>query len=416
MNTALAITGDCSSTDDLELEPEPAFRDTATDLCDLFICVSDSKVYLIHQTAREFLLACNLKEKPVPNAKERWMYSMYLRISHFELAKKCLLYLHLSGLEGEPGGLLSYGDLEEIEPGGIVSEADSEEVEPREIVSDGDSEEIELRESMSDGDSEEIELRESMSDADSGEIGRGLMHSPISDEAFQLYALQAYSATYWHFHVLQSDSVAVDPLMSLMLSITTRGSLAFENWTLDWIEETYMEGTTDFFHLANRDLARMDQLSLAVTFKLIPVVTFLLKRGPPPIEENSVVDRAATCAIRSCPDISHMFFHKGLDLEAQAHGNSFLHEAAAHRRVEVARLLIEAGAAVNREDRDLREPLYFAAQSGSPAMLSLLIEKGDRINNMDKRGETVVYPAIRRDDLEMITYLLEHGAEYEVQK
>ena len=429
MNTALAITEECSSADDLDLEPEPTFRDAVRDLCGLFISVSDSKIYLIHQTAREFLLARNLKEKPIPNSKERWMYSMDLRISHLELAKKCLLYLHLSGLESEPGRHMSYFDSEEIEPGEIVSEANSEEVEPREIVSDADSEEIELGESVSDtyfgemepgevvseADSEEIEPREIMSDADSEEIGRDLIHSPISDEAFQRYALRAYSAKYWRLHVLQSNSVAVDSLMSLMLSITTRGSLAFENWTLNWIEENYIEGMTSSFHLTFREFVRMDQLSLAVTFRLIPVVTFLLKRGQPPIEDKSVVDRAATCAIWSCPDVFHMFLHKGLDLEAQAYRKSFLHEAAAHERVEAAQLLIEAGAAVNREDRDLREPLYFAARSGSQAMLSLLIESGARINHKDKKGETVLYPAIRTDDLETITYLLEHGAEYEVQ-
>ena len=377
MNTALAITEECSSADDLDLEPEPTFRDTVRDLCGLFISVSDSKIYLIHQTARDFLLARNLKEKPVPNAKETWMYSMDVRISHFELAKKCLLYLHLSGLERCPrGDTFSYVHIERLEDQPVRS----------------------------------------YSDTSSQAIGRDLTHSPISDQAFQRYAFQSYSATLWCFHVLQSDSEAIDSLMMFMLSITTRGSKAFENWTMEWIRPKFFKFKgTDPVHLANSDVAKMDQLSLAVLFKLRPLVAFLLKRGQHSTQK-SVIDQAVTCAIRSCPDIFYVFLDNGLDLEAQmCYTNSFLHEAAEYGRLEIAQLLMGAGVAVNREDRDLREPLYFAARSGSQAILSLLIDKGARINHRDRNGETVLYQAISNDDLGMTTYLLESGAEYGVQ-
>ncbi len=353
MNTALAITEDCASADDLELEPEPTFRETVRELCGLFINVSDSKIYLIHQTAREFLLAPNLETKPAYNVKDNWMNSMDSNKSHFELAKTCLLYLHLSGLE--------------------------------------------------------LDL----------DIARSAYHNELNDmkftshvtsiQSFQKQAFQSYSAMYWCFHVLKTDSEAIDSFTSLMLSITSPSSQAFRNWSMSWAPRP------------------RDQLSLAASHGLRPVVQFLLEREQQSTVEKSAIDQAALCAIRECPDTFSMFLGRGLDLDAQQdYRSSFLHEAAEYGRVEVVQILLEAGVAVNREDREFREPLYFAAQSGSKQVVSLLIEKGARVNHRGKEGATALHAAIRkgsalyaalhaaiRKSTDMVTCLLEHGAELE---
>lgn len=49
----------CHSYDDLDLESEEPFRDKVRNLCGLFVSNIDSKAYLIHQTAREFLISQN---------------------------------------------------------------------------------------------------------------------------------------------------------------------------------------------------------------------------------------------------------------------------------------------------------------------------------------------------------------------
>ena len=56
MNIALAIEEGCTSYEDLDLEPEDLFRITVRNLCGLFVSVIDSKIYLIHQTAKKFLV------------------------------------------------------------------------------------------------------------------------------------------------------------------------------------------------------------------------------------------------------------------------------------------------------------------------------------------------------------------------
>lgn len=56
MNITLAIDESSRSLEDVDLELEDWFRTTVRSLYSLFVSVIDSKVYLIHQTAREFLI------------------------------------------------------------------------------------------------------------------------------------------------------------------------------------------------------------------------------------------------------------------------------------------------------------------------------------------------------------------------
>jgi ankyrin repeat domain-containing protein 50 len=56
MALALAIKENHQLYNDLELEPEGRFCNTVRELCGLFVTIIDSKIYLLHQTAREFLV------------------------------------------------------------------------------------------------------------------------------------------------------------------------------------------------------------------------------------------------------------------------------------------------------------------------------------------------------------------------
>ncbi|KAK4206162.1 hypothetical protein QBC37DRAFT_393615 [Rhypophila decipiens] len=53
---ALAVKEEDREWDDLDMEPEHRFRDTVRAICGQFVVVIDSRIYLIHQTARQFLL------------------------------------------------------------------------------------------------------------------------------------------------------------------------------------------------------------------------------------------------------------------------------------------------------------------------------------------------------------------------
>jgi hypothetical protein len=105
MNVALFIDDTITSEAELEsvLVPQNSFKSMVKDLCGLFITVLDSKIYLIHQTAKEFLLQPEeTKLRPVNHVSSRpriWKNSVCLSTAANVLGKACLQYLLLEELE-----------------------------------------------------------------------------------------------------------------------------------------------------------------------------------------------------------------------------------------------------------------------------------------------------------------------------
>jgi ankyrin repeat protein len=92
MNIALALSTNENSRsyEDLDLEEEERFKTTIRHLCGLFVNVVDRKVYLIHQTAKGFL---------VEKAKEpagQWKISINIVESELMMAKICITYLNFT--------------------------------------------------------------------------------------------------------------------------------------------------------------------------------------------------------------------------------------------------------------------------------------------------------------------------------
>lgn len=99
MNIAMNINdtaqdGTTYNFDDLDLEDESDFKSRLRSLCGLFISIYDRKVYFLHQTAREFLLADLASATAVPSALH-WHHSITTRQAHNILAELCVLYLNL---------------------------------------------------------------------------------------------------------------------------------------------------------------------------------------------------------------------------------------------------------------------------------------------------------------------------------
>ena len=87
MNMAMAIEGHHQCLNDLDVENEIRFRSSVRNLCGFFVTVMDQKVYLIHQTAKEFLLTRG------EAVSSYWKHSLNPVDSNLLMATACITYL-----------------------------------------------------------------------------------------------------------------------------------------------------------------------------------------------------------------------------------------------------------------------------------------------------------------------------------
>ena len=101
VHLALNVDNGCRKAADLELNHDQKDRAQTRirNLCGLFVIIVDARVYLIHQTALEFLVPAleSMKHPPkcIYHSPPPWKASLDPRVSHFILAQACINYLRL---------------------------------------------------------------------------------------------------------------------------------------------------------------------------------------------------------------------------------------------------------------------------------------------------------------------------------
>lgn len=84
------------STDDLNMVSNEAFRNWMLDTCGFFVTVYDNKVFLIHQTAKEFLLEAFEESQEITYSRNSVMFAKTdLESAHAVMAESCISYLSL---------------------------------------------------------------------------------------------------------------------------------------------------------------------------------------------------------------------------------------------------------------------------------------------------------------------------------
>lgn len=81
----------------------------------------------------------------------------------------------------------------------------------------------------------------------------------------------------------------------------------------------------------------------------------------------------------------------GADVNSIDTGHAALTRAASGNHLEIARVLLDAGANINSVSQEGYYAIYYAAQSGSPELINLLLEFGADINRVDD-NKTSKYP------------------------
>jgi hypothetical protein len=100
MNVAMNTNEAAQTIYDLDLEDEADFKLRLRSLCGLFISAHHGRIYFLHQTAREFLLADLLLPTATYATSElKWHHSITMQYAQTVLAELCVIYLDLLNSE-----------------------------------------------------------------------------------------------------------------------------------------------------------------------------------------------------------------------------------------------------------------------------------------------------------------------------
>jgi ankyrin repeat protein len=121
----------------------------------------------------------------------------------------------------------------------------------------------------------------------------------------------------------------------------------------------------------------------------------------------------ADAVMNQDPSAVRALLAKKTDVNApQADGTTALHWAARWDELEMAGLLIRAGADASIANHDGATPMFLASQNGSAAMIEQVLKAGANVNApVLAHGETALMMASRSGSVDAVKVLLEHGAQ-----
>src|SRR4029077_5771255 len=88
---------------DLDLQSEDWVRESIRDICGLFVTIINSRIYLLHQTAKEFLVQTDQEIHPQSvHGGLEWKHSLQPQESHRALTEICMRHLLFAEFEAHP--------------------------------------------------------------------------------------------------------------------------------------------------------------------------------------------------------------------------------------------------------------------------------------------------------------------------
>ncbi len=126
----------------------------------------------------------------------------------------------------------------------------------------------------------------------------------------------------------------------------------------------------------------------------------------------------AEAAMRGDRDAVRSLLKQGVDVNAaQGDGMTALHWAATKNDVEMAEMLLYAGANVKASSRlGAYTPLCLAAKNGNAAMIDALITGGAEVKATTANGTTPLMVAAASGSADAVKTLLDHGADLHAQE
>ncbi|KAJ5962644.1 hypothetical protein N7501_007585 [Penicillium viridicatum] len=403
LNIALNVDRESKSFDDLDLEEDEDFKCRLRNICGLFVSIHQHKVYLIHQTAREFLLINSLPSIYIPS-QVRWQHSFTTEKVHKVLAEICVTYIdflnndHLliGGNSEENHGFDSYSAFLDYSAENWGEHFRRANIGPGDAI-----------------------LTPTMSICDSNSVSCRTWFSIYWKKRGRHTILKGWTSLM--ISSFFGHETVVRLLLDKNVDVNPKDERGYT--PLFWATENGHEAIVKILLESNADLNSIDFSGQKPILRAIEngnetVVKLLLEQGAD-VNSLDYSGRAPLLwASRTGQEtVVKLLLGKSADVDLKNwFGSTPLLYAATNGHEAVAKLLLESNADIDTRDMHHRTPLYWAARKGHEAVVKLLLEKGANMEAKGKDGVTPLGGAALHGHEAIVKQLLEKGADPSSEK
>ncbi|KAJ5903418.1 hypothetical protein N7504_005801 [Penicillium tannophilum] len=377
--------------------PAEEFKAIVTNICGLLLSVHDSRLYFIHQTAREFLLS---KEK---GNEESWKGRFSLPQSNGTMSRTCIQYLLLPDIglpkddeSSENAQTSEYGQLFPF----LIYSASywpehfrdqdpllaDQSVDDARLLCDATGRACKIWAHFQDG----WTLDDNDMDLDLASFcGLTQVVERMIDLGIDVNAQGPDNATALMVACFKGNQQVVEMLLE-------KGA------------DVNMQSTTCSFGTA---------LQAASAHGNQEIVGMLLEKGA----DVNIQGGQYGAALQAASDHDHqqivgMLLERGADVNIQSGGyGSALQAASVNDNQEIVGMLLEKGADVNIQSGEYGSALQAASAHGNQQVVGMLLEQGANVNIRGGHYRTALQAALAADNQEIVEVLLEKGADVNIQ-
>lgn len=162
---------------------------------------------------------------------------------------------------------------------------------------------------------------------------------------------------------------------------------------------------------------------IACIYRRVEMATFLLKRGDTTFlleadATNQNSDKTPSlhhACSRGSLELVKMLIKRGVAIDATDKDNrTALHIAAREEKHEIVEFLIDNKANINAIDVNKMTPIYFALSAFNMKVVEILIKKGANINIRCENDNTALHKAVCILDQSIVKLLLDNGADVKI--
>jgi ankyrin repeat protein len=229
-----------------------------------------------------------------------------------------------------------------------------------------------------------------------------------------------YSFVQWENHAIESHSAMLDDLGRLFTKAEIAPDLR-DFWLLLMAKEGHKEVAKLLLNngadVNTKFWSGCTALWSAISSRQEAMVKLLVEMGADINARDEGGQTPLWRAISSRQEvIVKLLVEMGADINARdENGRTPLWSAISNRQEAVAKLLVEMGAVVDTENSNGQTPLWLAISNNHGAIIELLVKKGADINIKDKAGWTPLRWAINTRRGAMVKQLVKMGANINSQ-